>query len=373
MTILTKKSCLICEPMVTDFKDLSTLRVGGAIANFVRSDQIDELLQAMRTGTQPLLMLGGGSNTVPSDAEFPGTVIQDARSRIQVKQGSVRLELPDGTTDGTPQLDIDENQVLLHVDGGTLWNNLVNYSIDNGFAGIEALAGIPGTVGAAPVQNIGAYGGEVASAIFGLSAYDRSEKRLCYLRRDQLRFSYRNSILKETRRDGEPSGRWLVLGVDLLLRRDTASNPIAYSQLAKALDVPLGSRVPIDEVRDSVVGLRRSKGMVLDDADHDTWSVGSFFTNPILPATAALPSQAPRFDAGSGLVKTSAAWLIEHAGIPKGFALPGSGAAVSTKHVLALTNRAAATGAEIRALAKHIQGAVASAFGIDLIPEPVIL
>lgn len=359
--------------MVTDFKNLCTLRLGGAIARLVRSDQIDELLQAMRTGTQPLLMLGGGSNTVPSDAEFPGTVIQDARSRIQVKQGSVRLDLPDGTTDGTPQLEIDADQVLLRVDGGALWNDLVNYCIDNGFAGIEALAGIPGTVGAAPVQNIGAYGGEVASAIFGLSAYDRSEKRLCYLRRDQLRFSYRNSILKETRRDGEPSGRWLVLGVDLLLRRDTASNPIAYSQLAKALDVPLGSRVPIGEVRDSVVGLRRSKGMVLDDADHDTWSVGSFFTNPILPATAALPPQAPRFDAGSGLVKTSAAWLIEHAGIPKGFALPGSGAAVSTKHVLALTNHAAATGAEIRALAKHIQAAVVSAFGIDLIPEPVIL
>lgn len=410
--------------------DLCTLRVGGEARRFLLSTRRDELIQAIAqadAAREPLLFLGGGSNLVPVDGEFPGLVLRDGRKDVRVLTLQEFSELRAGggqpsqgrepDTELGPDASRGSNEavaavvakaqqlaaatpscVFLSVSGGLAWDRLVEFCVTQGFSGLEALSGIPGVVGAAPVQNIGAYGGEVADCLLGVTAWDRQENRLVYLSAADLRFGYRDSLLKQSRLQveaifGTPqfaparpgtnpaTGRWIVLEVDFALRRG-GGTPVRYAQLAGALGVPMGTVVPAAQIRTSVLYLRHSKGMVLDPSDHDTWSVGSFFTNPILPVEAAaaleLPENAPRWEAalrGTGEVgvKLSAAWLIDHSGITKGFALPGAGAGVSTKHVLAITNRGNATAADIQALASHIIAAVQGAYGVTLVPEPVIL
>lgn len=385
--------------------DLCTLRVGGEARRFLVGTQRDELIQAIAQADaagEPLLFLGGGSNLVPVDGEFPGLVIRDGREdmRVLTLQEFGELRAGEAVVAKAQQLAAaTPSCVFLSVSGGLAWDRLVEYCVTQEFSGLEALSGIPGVVGAAPVQNIGAYGGEVADCLLGVTAWDRQECQLVYLSAAELRFGYRDSLLKQSRLQVEAdsgqsrfaparpgtnpaTGRWIVLEVDFVLQRG-GGTPVRYAQLARALEVPMDTVVPAAQIRAAVLELRRSKGMVLDPADHDTWSVGSFFTNPILPVEAVaaleLPKDAPRWEtalpgrAGEAGVKLSAAWLIEHSGITKGFALPNAGAGVSTKHVLALTNRGNATAADITALASHIIAAVQGAYGITLVPEPVIL
>lgn len=410
--------------------ELCTLRVGGEARRFLLSTRRDELIQAVAQADvagEPLLFLGGGSNLVPVDGEFPGLVLRDGREDVRVLTLQEFSELraggeqPSQGHEPGAELCPDASNgihdassvvakaqqlaaatpscVFLSVSGGLAWDRLVECCVTQGFSGLEALSGIPGVVGAAPVQNIGAYGGEVADCLLGVTAWDRQERRLVYLSAADLRFGYRDSLLKQSRLQTEAdsgrsrfaparpgtnpaTGRWIVLEVDFVLQRG-GGTPVRYAQLAGALGVPMGTVVSAAQIRTAVLELRHSKGMVLDPSDHDTWSVGSFFTNPILPVDAAaaleLPEDAPRWEAalpgraGEVGVKLSAAWLIEHSGITKGFALPGAGAGVSTKHVLALTNRGNATAADIQALASHIIAAVQGAYGVTLVPEPVIL
>jgi UDP-N-acetylmuramate dehydrogenase len=307
----------------------------------------------------------------------------------------------------------DDGALLLRVGAGARWAELAERAVAEGWSGFEALVGIPGSVGAAPVQNIGAYGHEIAELIASVTVWDRLAGTVRTLGRADLAFGYRTSAIKNpvagtgrcaahgppppthtsatpdagapathsgTSNGGSTSPRIIVLSVDLRTRVHPLSAPIGYPELARALDVRLGERAPLADVAQAVLGLRRSKGMLVDREDHDTWSAGSFFTNPILPAARAaelLPADAPRFDAGldesaSPLVKTSAAWLISHAGIGRGWGL-NRRATTSTKHVLALTNRGGATARDIHELAAAIATRVEAAFGVTLTPEPTIL
>ena len=355
---------------MTTLADLTTLRVGGPIAEYVRVSTTDSLVEAVRAADAsggPLLVVGGGSNLLASDAPFEGTVV-DVQPFGEL--ASIIDEGPSGP-------------VLVRIGAGTVWDAFVSWTLSQGLSGVEALSGIPGTVGASPVQNVGAYGHEVAEIISSVEAYDRLTGDVVRLVPAELGFAYRSSAIKRSvgqlglhDRPWGPTGRWVVLSVDFRLERSPLSAPVMYSELARRLGVEAGSRADASLVRSTVLDLRRGKGMVLDPADHDTWSAGSFFTNPILSeAAAALPEGAPRFRAGEGLVKTSAAWLIDHAGCDKGFHLPEAGdpprASLSTKHVLALTNRGGATGADIEALARAVRERVYEAFGVTLVPEPV--
>ncbi|BDA64793.1 UDP-N-acetylenolpyruvoylglucosamine reductase [Actinomyces capricornis] len=378
-------------PAPTTLAEMTTLRVGGPIGGFVEATTEAELIDAVRgaddAGT-PLLVIGGGSNILASDAGFEGLVVRDARQEVRTDSDSAC------------------GGVEFTVTAGTTWDDLVRQAIASHWAGFAPLSGIPGTVGAAPVQNIGAYGAEVSELLASVRAWDRLTGRTAHLPLSKLALSYRDSALKRSLTDAEvgggrlwgPTGRWVVLEVGFHVRQASLSAPIAYSQLAGALGVELGERVPAARVREAVLELRRSKGMVLDDADRDTWSAGSFFTNPILTEeqAAALPEQAPRFPVTDhskvvlgtraapvieGLVKTSAAWLIDHAGFTRGFALGGAGtesgapggapASLSTKHVLALTNRGGATAADIAALRDAVVAGVQERYGVTLVPEPV--
>ncbi|WP_240470955.1 UDP-N-acetylmuramate dehydrogenase [Schaalia suimastitidis] len=354
---------------------LTTLRVGGQAARLIETDSrdafIDEAARADAAGI-PLLVLGGGSNLLASDSAFDGVVLRDLRSHITT------------ATSG--------NKIQVTATAGTTWDDLVTSTLEQGLAGLEALSGIPGTVGAAPVQNVGAYGCEVADTLHSIRAWDRAQRRLVTLTAADLALSYRSSRIKRSVETPDsaghiwgPTGRWIVLDVTFTLKRAPTSAPVRYGELARALDVEVGHSADAWAVRDAVVRLRASKGMVLDAADYDTWSAGSFFTNPLLtPAEAAtLPPEAPRFAAGgndAGLIKTSAAWLIDHAGCPKGWApdecLNQDGtprASLSTKHVLALTNRGSASARDIEALARAVRAKVRDCYGITLVPEPVAL
>ncbi|RNE56645.1 UDP-N-acetylmuramate dehydrogenase [Cryobacterium tepidiphilum] len=366
--------------------ELTTMRVGGVPAAMLEpgSEQglVDAALAVWADGGEWML-LGGGSNTVAADEGFDGTVIR------VVTQGIERLPA-DGATDAA---------VRLRVQAGESWDGLVAHAVEQGWSGIEALSGIPGSVGAAPVQNIGAYGQELASSLVAIDFLEEESGELRRMEAAELALGYRTSALKQ-------GLRGVVVAVELQLREALASadgtplgEPVAYPQLAGALGVQQGDRVPLADVRQSVLALRASKGMVLDAADSDTWSAGSFFTNPIVTEgfARALPASAPRWPlgrelpdrvipleeyAGVGpvpgadnpmLVKLSAAWLIEAAGIARGFRLPGSRAAISSKHTLALTNTGGATADEVGQLARFVQGRVAAEFGIILQPEPVLV
>jgi UDP-N-acetylmuramate dehydrogenase len=353
--------------------ELTTLRVGGAARALVEPATRDELvrttLQVWETGDDWLL-LGGGSNVVISDEGFDGTVIRTATRGIDVA------------------LDRDGRHARVRAAAGESWDALVAATVDAGLAGIEALSGIPGTVGAAPVQNIGAYGQELGERLVGIDFLDYATGEVVRLDASDLGLGYRTSALKRGRAG-------VVLAVELDLDAGGWSGPVSYAQLASALGVELGERVPLADARRAVLALRASKGMVLDPADPDSVSAGSFFTNPIVSESFArtLPADAPRWPVvpeepdrvlpiGADVpalasadyeVKLSAAWLIERAGISRGFALPGSGAGISSKHTLAIVNRGHATAADVAQLAGFVQMRVLAQFGVRLHPEPVFV
>jgi len=348
--------------------DLTTLRVGGPAARYVETTSEAELIDAVRSADEvgePLLVVGGGSNLLVSDEGFDGVVVRDTRTGITVPDHSACAG------------------VTYQVPAGTPWDDVVVEATSHRLYGIEALSGIPGSTGATPVQNVGAYGQEVSQTIATVRVWDRGRGRVRTLPLVDLRFGYRTSLLKRSMRtpaagDPEdprapwgPTPRYVVLDVTFQLRQGTLSAPIAYGELARTLGVEIGERAPLLEVRAAVLELRGRKGMVLDPSDPDTSSAGSFFTNPILPAEQ-VPDGAPVFPAPDGLVKTSAAWLIERSGFTKGFGAPGP-ATLSTKHTLALTNRGAATAADLVALARQVRDGVRDRFGIELEPEPVLV
>lgn len=334
---------------VPTLADHTTLRVGGRAHSWVVADTEDELIEAVREceeiGTD-LLVLGGGSNLVAADAPFPGTVVQVAtsgRSFSPVSEG-----------------------VLVTLAAGEPWDRVVAEAVASGWSGIEALAGIPGLAGATPIQNVGAYGQEVSQVMRTVRVLDRRSLEVVTLDHAECGFGYRTSIFKEQR------DRWLVLSVSLHLSTDRRGT-VRYAELARALGVEVGGRADVADVSSAVLDLRRAKGMVLDPSDHDTWSAGSFFTNPIVEDDHDIPDRCPRYPAARG-TKLSAAWLIERAGVPRGFRLDETApAAVSTKHTLALCNRGGATAADVLALAREIQRRVQETFGLRLAIEPTLV
>lgn len=357
---------------MTDFSELTTLRVGGPIARLVEPATRDELIAATRRAwgePEDWMILGGGSNLLVADEGFDGTVIRVAHRGIE------------RATDGVPRI---------RVEAGESWDAVVAFAVQEGLAGIEALSGIPGTAGAGPIQNIGAYGQQLSDVLVAIDFLDFTSGEVVTLPAEELELGYRSSALK--------SGRLgVVLSFELALHDEGGQGaPVRYGQLASALGVQLGDRARLAAVRAAVLALRSGKGMVLDPADPDSVSAGSFFTNPIVSENFArtLPADAPRFPvepeeaprvlplgseippapaSGEFLVKLSAAWLIERAGIARGFGLPGSRAAISSQHTLALTNRGGATAAEVVQLAGYVQTRVESQFGVRLQPEPVFV
>ncbi|BEL11139.1 UDP-N-acetylmuramate dehydrogenase [Actinoplanes sichuanensis] len=309
----------------------------------------DEAVGAVRSASaagRRLLVLAGGSNVVIGDAGFDGEVLL-LRTR------------------GVEVTDEDASGVLVRVAAGEPWDDFVSYAVGAGLSGVECLSGIPGAAGSTPIQNVGAYGQEVAHTIEAVHAYDRAADEIRVMTPEECRFGYRTSVFKH-------DDRYLVTAVDFRLARSAESAPIRYAELARSLGAEAGDRVPLRQARDTVLKLRAGKGMVLDSEDRDTWSVGSFFTNPVVPAAVlAGIGEAPHWPAGDGLVKLPAAWLIEHAGFPKGFA--GDGVAISGKHTLALTNRGAGTTAALLDLARTIRDGVRARFGVELHPEPVLI
>ncbi|MFD4573800.1 UDP-N-acetylmuramate dehydrogenase [Streptomyces sp. NPDC058417] len=334
---------------------LTTFRLGGPATRLVTATTDAEVVAAVReadaTGT-PLLIVGGGSNLVIGDAGFAGTALRIATRGLALT----------GTT--------------LELAAGEVWTDAVARTVEAGLAGVECLAGIPGSAGATPIQNVGAYGQEVSATITEVVAYDRRTGDTVTLGNEECAFSYRHSRFK-----ADPE-RYVVLRVRFALEdADGLSAPLKYAETARALGVEPGDRVPLERARETVLKLRAGKGMVLDPEDHDTWSAGSFFTNPILTdaefarfrarVTERLGADAvpPAYPAGEGHTKTSAAWLIDKAGFTKGY---GTGPArISTKHTLALTNRGTATTEDLLALAREVVAGVHEAFGITLVNEPV--
>ncbi len=314
--------------------DLTTLRLGGPARELVHATTERELLDAVRgadaAGT-PLLLLAGGSNLVVGDEGFAGRVV-----RVETTGIHPDPDLDPGSADAAVC-----GGVSVAVAAGEPWDPLVALAVERGWVGLEALSGIPGSVGASPVQNVGAYGQEIADTVSSVRCWDRVEDRQRTFAAADCGFGYRTSRFKQ-----DPE-RYVVLEVTFQLRTGRLSAPVRYAELARVLGVEPGERAPMERVREAVLALRGGKGMVLDAADHDTWSAGSFFTNPFLdPATAdRLPPEAPRWAQPDGRTKTSAAWLIEHAGFARGHG--SARAALSGKHTLALTNRGGATTEEL--------------------------
>jgi UDP-N-acetylmuramate dehydrogenase len=332
--------------------DHTTLRLGGPAAEYVRAADeqslVDAVSEADAAGT-PVLVLGGGSNLVVADEGFPGTVVEVATTGVDAEG-----DLCGGA--------------FVTVAAGEGWDALVARAVAEGWVGVEALSGIPGSVGATPIQNVGAYGQEVADTIARVRTWDRVDRTLRTFFHADCGFGYRTSRFKQ-----DPA-RHVVLSVSFQLRFGDLGAPVQYAELARTLGIEQGQRAPLADVRAAVLGLRAGKGMVLDEDDPDTWSAGSFFTNPVVPADA-LPEGAPRWAQPDGLVKTSAAWLIEHAGFGKGFGLARTAGRVglSTKHTLALTNRGGGSTAELLALASEVRDGVQERFGITLVNEPVLV
>ena len=322
--------------------ELTTLRLGGCADRVVDAGTSEELVEAIRSAdaaNESVLIVGGGSNLVAADEGWPGVVVRVRTSGVQLA--------PDG------------DALAVTVAAGESWDDFVALTVAEGWSGLASMSGIPGLAGATPVQNVGAYGSEVADTITTLQVYDRSTRTVATWTPAQCGFGFRTSTFKHT-------DRYIVLTATFALRRTPDAVPVRYAELARRLGVEPGAVAPSTEVRDMVLELRRTKGMVLDAADHDTWSVGSFFVNPFVDAGVA-PADCPQWTV-DGQVKLSAAWLIENAGFHRGYGLPGK-VAVSTKHTLALTNRGGATTAELLDLAREIQAGVELKFGISLRPE----
>lgn len=331
--------------------DLTTLRVGGPAARLVEAHDEASLVEAVTAADaagEPVLLVAGGSNLLVADEGFDGTV-------VVVRSRGVRVESADACSGAT-----------VTVAAGEPWDDLVARAVAEGWTGVEALSGIPGSTGATPIQNVGAYGQEVAQTLARVRVYDRVLRGVRTFAAADCAFGYRSSRFK-----ADP-GRHVVLDVTFQLPLGDLGAPVAYAELARTLGVEVGQRAPAAAVREAVLGLRRGKGMVLDAADHDTWSAGSFFTNPVLPDASALPDDAPRWPADRGQVKASAAWLIQHAGFERGHGLPGP-ASLSTKHTLALTNRGGASAADLLALAREVRDGVRDRFGVELVNEPVLV
>ncbi|MBT1166083.1 UDP-N-acetylmuramate dehydrogenase [Bifidobacterium simiarum] len=389
------------------FADLTTIGVGGPIARFVEPDSRVGVIEAVTDADEkglPLCVIGGGSNLLVSDEPFVGVVVRDARRTISVPDEVAPVEGADRT-------------VHVNAEAGANWDDLVEFCVRLGLEGVEGLSGIPGTVGASVVQNIGAYGQEVGSSVDTVEVWDRKTLKVEELSADQLGFGYRTSALKTSMYQAPatpadeffPTPRYVVLSVTFALRH-SATGVVNFPQLAKVLGVEVGDRMETTAIRDAVLKVRASKGMLEDpnryynewmrdtkkpenveaafgglyaatgslDRDWNRHSCGSFFMNPQLtPEQAArLPEDAPRFDVslpdGSAGVKTSAAWLIDHAGFHKGFGVGDDAAAtLSTLHTLALTNRGSATAEDVAKLARTVQDGVERAFGVRLVPEPV--
>jgi UDP-N-acetylmuramate dehydrogenase len=331
--------------------DHTTLRLGGPAGNYVEARTEDELIVAVRAADdagKPLLLLAGGSNLVVADEGFPGAVVKVATAGVTVDED-------------------DCSGATVRVAAGESWESFVARAVDQGWVGVEALSGIPGSVGATPVQNVGAYGQEVSQTIASVRCWDRRESAVRTLAAADCGFGYRTSRFKR-----DP-GRHVVLSVTFQLRLGDLAAPVRYAELARSLDVAQGTRAALRDVREAVLGLRRGKGMVLDARDHDTWSAGSFFTNPVLTPeeAAALPEDAPRWTQPDGRLKSSAAWLIEHAGYGRGYG--NDRVSLSTKHTLALTNRGRATTADLLALAHEVRAGVEAKFGVRLDNEPMLV
>jgi UDP-N-acetylmuramate dehydrogenase len=327
-----------------DLSKFTTLGVGGPAAKIIHAKTEAELISAVKTADDsktPLLILGGGSNVLISDNGFAGTVV-----RVETAGNSFEIDACSGGT--------------LTVSAGADWDEFVAFTIEKGLANLESLSGIPGTVGGSPIQNIGAYGHEVSEVIARVRTYDRKSQEVKTFTASECKFGYRTSIFKAE------LNRYVILDVTFQLRIGEASLPIGYAELANELGVEIGARVAITKVRDAVLKLRSAKGMLINEGIN---SAGSFFMNPILDKGAAekLPSDAPRWPMPDGKVKTSAAWLMEHAGVSKGDQL--AGAQISPKHVLALSNTGDATAKDLIELAKSAQEKVRAKFGIVLQSE----
>ena len=357
-------------------RDHTTLHVGGPAGRFLLVDDADELVRAVReadASSDPVLVLGGGSNLLVGDDGFPGVVVHPHASRIE------RL--------ATPGPDA-RHEVLVRCGAGTPWDEFVAFAVEQGLSGVEALSGIPGLIGSACMQNIGAYGQEMGSSLVYARLYDRATREVKTVRADSLQLGYRNSLLRDSLEEPSlacerwfPSPRWVVLDATFGLRDDPRT-VVEHPQLAHALGVSVGDEGLAADVRREVLAVRGSKAMLADDGttvgavEHDRWSSGSFFTNPLLayPDAERLPPEAPRYPALGG-VKTSAAWLIEHAGFSRGFGVHGtaSRATLSTRHTLAITNRGDATAADLIELARTVRDGVHATFSITLTPETVLV
>ena len=333
---------------------LTTLRLGGPARRLVTAydeQSVVEVVRAADEAGEPVLVLGGGSNVVLSDEGFAGTVVRVAVHGLSATQ--------------------DGAHVLLTAAAGEEWESFVGLCVADRLAGVEALSGIPGLVGASPVQNIGAYGSDVAQTIRTVRAYDRQAREVVELSAQECGFSYRQSVFKAA------PERWVVLAVRFALTSSELSEPVTYAELARTLGVGVGGRAPLGEVRAAVLALRRGKGMVLDAADPDTRSAGSFFTNPLLTDVeleqllARAPQVPPTWPEPDGRTKVSAAWLIERSGFGKG-SFDGP-VGISSKHTLALVNRGGGTTADLRAVARAVRDGVREAFGVELVPEPVFV
>ncbi len=394
---------------MTSFADLTTIGVGGPIAIFLEPTSRVGVIEAVEDADAKglsLCVIGGGSNMLVADTPFNGVVVRDARRSINVLDEAAPVEN-------------GERIVHVNAEAGCNWDDFVDFCVELGLEGVEGLSGIPGTVGASVVQNIGAYGQEVGSSVRSVEVWDRKEKRTCDLTAEDLRFGYRMSALKASMYAAPatpadeffPTPRYVVLSVTFALHHSD-TGVVGYGQLAKALGVEVGDRMNTKDIRNAVLAVRAAKGMLEDshrylaepmrgtkkaglvaiahdaqrtqagndEPDFNRHSCGSFFMNPILTIeqAAALPEDAPRFDAtlpdGEPGVKTSAAWLIDHAGFHKGFKTTATATAgLSTLHTLALTNRGGASAAGIADLAKTVQDGVEAAYGIRLVPEPVVI
>jgi len=332
---------------------LTTLRVGPVARRLITcetTEQIIAILRALDAGSdsaQRALVLAGGSNVVLAD-DIPGLTV------VRLASASIRV-------DGD----------ILRAEAGAVWDDVVVTALDHGLGGLECLSGIPGSAGATPVQNVGAYGAEVSDTIRRVRLYDRASGLDRWADGAELGFGYRTSILKHT-------DATVVLEVEFALDASGRSAPLRYGELTASLGAEPGARTDPARVRDAVLALRRRKGMVLDEADHDTWSVGSFFTNPVVtPAEfdriqRGSDAPVPNYPAPDG-VKLAAGWLVEHAGFGKGYPGNEAPARLSTKHALAITNRGTATAADVIALARRVRDGVRTAFGIDLTPEPCLV
>ncbi len=325
---------------------LTTLRIGPVARRLITCSSTEQIVEVLRT-SDDVLVLAGGSNVVLADDLTDLTVVLLANTEITVADNIVRAE------------------------AGAAWDDVVVTSLAHGLGGLECLSGIPGSAGATPVQNVGAYGAEVADTIRRVRLLDRRSGEDRWVTPDSLQFGYRTSILKH-------SQAAVVLEVEFALDIDGRSAPMRYGELAAALDAEPGSRTDPIVVRDAVLSLRRSKGMVLDEDDHDTWSVGSFFTNPVVSPgefdrlRRQIDGPVPNYPAPDG-VKLAAGWLVERAGFSKGYPGDGARARLSTKHALAVTNRGGATTADVISLARAVRDGVRTAFGIELTPEPILI